>query len=161
LLTTIYAARHELILTSPYFVPDESLAMALVTAAHRGVQVTLIVPARVDSHLVRLATEAFRGDLAAAGVRIMEFHGGLLHTKSVTIDGEFSLFGSLNLDPRSLYLNFEITLCIYDRGFTAALRHLQHQYLRDCTQLDMDVWNSRSLGQRFVASVGRLLSPLL
>jgi cardiolipin synthase len=110
---------------------------------------------------VRLATETFRGDLAAAGVRIMEFHGGLLHTKSVSVDGEFSLFGSLNLDPRSLYLNFEITLCIYDREFTQALRGLQHKYLRDCTQLDMDLWNRRSFARRFVASVGRLLSPLL
>jgi cardiolipin synthase len=161
LLAAIYAARHELILTSPYFVPDETLAMALVTAAHRGVEVTLIVPAKVDSRLVRLATETFRGDLAAAGVRIMEFHGGLLHTKSVSVDGEFSLFGSLNLDPRSLYLNFEITLCIYDREFTQALRELQHKYLRDCTQLDMDLWNRRSFARRFVASVGRLLSPLL
>lgn len=161
MLTAIYAARRELILTSPYFVPDETMLMALITAAHRGVEVTLIVPARVDSLLVRLASETHRGDLASAGVRIMEFDGGLLHTKSVTVDGEFCLFGSLNLDPRSLYLNFEITLAIYHRGFTSAVRELQQSYLRDCTPMDVAKWNSRSLWKRFLANVGRLLSPLL
>ncbi len=161
LLTAIYAARRELILTSPYFVPDETLLTAIISAAHRGVRVTLIVPKRVDSLLVRLASTTCRGDLADAGVNIMEFDGGLLHTKSVTVDGEFSLFGSLNLDPRSLYLNFEITLCIYDRDFTCALRQLQHEYLRDCEPMDMKVWHARTLPRRVAANVGRLLSPLL
>ncbi|HTN77385.1 MAG TPA: cardiolipin synthase [Pirellulaceae bacterium] len=161
LLTAIYAARRELILTSPYFVPDETMLTALISAAHRGVDVTLIVPKRVDSLLVRLASTTCRGDLVDAGVRIMEFDGGLLHTKSVTVDGEFSLFGSLNLDPRSLYLNFEITLCVYDREFTSELRGLQQRYLADCETMDMRVWNARTPLRRLAANVGRLLSPLL
>lgn len=161
LLTAIYAARHELILTTPYFVPDETLLMALISAAHRGVEVTLIVPARVDSRMVRLASTTCRGDLTDAGVNIMEFSGGLLHTKSVTIDGEFSLFGSLNLDPRSLYLNFEITLGVYDRDFTRALRDLQRRYLRACLPMNMHIWNARTPLRRLLANVGRLLSPLL
>ena len=111
LLGAIYAARRELVMTTPYFVPDESLVMALMSAALRGVEVTLVVPARVDSRLARLASQPHKGELLEAGVRIAEFQGGLLHTKSVTVDGELSLFGSLNLDPRSLILNFEITLC--------------------------------------------------
>lgn len=161
LLTAIYAARREVILTSPYFVPDDTLLTALISAAHRGVLVTLIVPKRVDSLLVRLASTTCRGDLAEAGIRIMEFDGGLLHTKSVTVDGEFSLFGSLNLDPRSLYLNFEITLCVYDRDFTCELRALQHAYLRDCQSMDMKIWNARTVPRRVAANIGRLLSPLL
>lgn len=160
-LTAIYAARRELILTSPYFVPDETLLMALIAAAHRGVAVTLIVPKRVDSLLVRLASQTCRGDLADAGVQIMEFDGGLLHTKSITVDGEFCLFGSLNLDPRSLYLNFEITLCVYHRGFTKAVRDLQQAYLRDCEPTDIIAWHNRPAWQRFLANIGRLLSPLL
>jgi len=161
LLATIYAARRELVLTTPYFVPDELLLTALASAAWRGVDVILIVPARVDSKLVRLASAAQRGDLALAGVRINEYRGGLLHTKSVTADGELSLFGSLNLDPRSQHLNFEITLAVYDREFTAELRRLQYSYLEHCLPFDLPAWLRRSFPKRLAQDVGRLVSPLL
>jgi cardiolipin synthase A/B len=161
LLMAIYSARRELILTTPYFVPDESLVAALMSAAQRGVAVTLIVPGRVDSRLVRLASQAFKGDLLGAGVRVAMFHGGLLHTKSITVDGEFSFFGSLNLDPRSLYLNFEITLMVYDRGFTGTLRQLQRSYLDHCEYMDLEQWQSRSGWQRLKENTARLLGPLL
>lgn len=161
MLATIYAARHELVLTTPYFVPDELLLTALASAAWRGVDVTLIVPAQVDSNLVRLASAAQRGDLARAGVKINEYRGGLLHTKSVTADGELSLFGSLNLDPRSQHLNFEITLAVYDRHFTADLRRLQYSYLEHCRPFDLPAWQRRSFPQRLAQDVGRLVSPLL
>jgi len=161
LLMAIYSARRELILTTPYFVPDESLVAALMSAAQRGVEVTLIVPGRVDSRLVRLASQAFKGDLLGAGVRVAQFHGGLLHTKSITVDGEFAFFGSLNLDPRSLYLNFEITLLVYDRGFAADLRQLQQSYLEDCEFMDLPQWQTRSGLQRLKENTARLLGPLL
>jgi len=161
LLMAIYSARRELILTTPYFVPDESLVAALVSAAQRGVGVTLIVPGKVDSRLVRLASQAFQGDLLAAGVRVALFHGGLLHTKSITVDGKFSLFGSLNLDPRSLYLNFEITLVVYDRGFTNDLRQLQQSYLAHCELMDQGQLQSRSRLQRLAENTARLAGPLL
>jgi cardiolipin synthase len=89
------------------------------------------------------------------------FHGGLLHTKSITVDGEFSLFGSLNLDPRSLHLNFEITLVVYDRSFTAALRQLQQSYLADCEPMNLEQWRSRSGLQRLAENTARLAGPLL
>ena len=161
LLATIYAARRELVLTTPYFVPDELLLTALASAAWRGIDVTLIVPARVDSRLVRLASAAQRGDLAQAGVKIMEYRDGLLHTKSVTADGELSLFGSLNLDPRSQHLNFEITLAVYDREFTAALRRLQCSSLEHCVPFDLPAWKQRSFSRRLAQAVGRLVSQLL
>ena len=161
LLGAIYAARRELVMTTPYFVPDESLVMALITAALRGVEVTLVVPARVDSRLARLASQPHKGELLEAGVRIAEFRGGLLHTKSVTVDGELSLFGSLNLDPRSLILNFEITLAVYDRAFTASLRTLQRSYIERSMPMDLDGWRERSLPRQFAENAARLLSPLL
>jgi cardiolipin synthase len=161
LLMAIYSARRELILTTPYFVPGEALVSAIASAARRGVDVKLILPAHVDSLLVRLASQAHRGDLVAAGVHVMEFEGGLLHTKSVTIDGEISLFGSLNLDPRSLNLNFEITLAVYDTAFTAELRALQRTYLEACRPMDLAVWRSRSKARQVAENIGRLLSPLL
>jgi len=161
LLMAIYAARHELVLTTPYFVPEEALLTALISAARRGVKVTLITPARVDSLLVRFASRAHKGDLLAAGVRIAMFDGGLLHTKSITVDGEFSLFGSLNLDPRSLYLNFEITLSIYDRKFTSDLRALQQTYLDDSEMLELAAWQSRPRLAQLLDNAARLLGPLL
>jgi cardiolipin synthase len=110
---------------------------------------------------VRFASQASKGDLLAAGVRIANFHGGLLHTKSVTVDGEISLFGSVNLDPRSLRLNFEISLAIYDRQFTARLRELQQMYIDQSELMDLASWQSRPLQQRIAENAARLLSPLL
>ena len=161
LLTTIYTAQRELVLTSPYFVPDEAMLTALAPAANRGVAVTLIVPKQVDSLLVRFASRAHQGDLLAAGVRIFLFDGGLLHTKSVTVDGRLSLFGSLNLDPRSLWLNFEITLAVFDATFTEQLRALQQSYLDDAEPLTLATWSERSFRDRLADNLARLMGPLL
>lgn len=161
LLMAVYAARKELVLTTPYFVPSESLRIALASAARRGVKVVLIVPAKVDSKLVRYASQAFKGDLLRAGVRIANFDGGLLHTKSVTIDGEISLFGSLNLDPRSMRLNFEISLAVYNREFAAQLRALQQQYIDRSELMNLEIWDARPNSQRFAENCARLLGPIL
>ncbi|MFO0941530.1 MAG: phospholipase D-like domain-containing protein [Pirellulales bacterium] len=161
LLTAVYSARHELIITSPYFVPSESLTLALASAAQRGVVVTVIVPARVDSKLVRFASRALRDQLISAGVRLIFFHEGLLHTKSLTIDGTTSLFGTLNMDPRSLRLNFEITLAIFDPTFTSQLRALQQRYIAHGRELNMQQWQNRGLHMRILENLAKLLSPLL
>jgi cardiolipin synthase len=160
-LMAIYAAQHEIVLTTPYFVPDEPFLAALLSAAERGVAVTLVVPARVDSVLVRLGSRAFQADLLTAGARVMQFEGGLLHTKSIAIDGEISLFGSLNLDPRSLHLNFEITLGVYDKDFTARLRSLQQSYIAKSSSLDVATWNERGKVNRLLENSARLLGPLI
>jgi cardiolipin synthase len=160
-LTAIYAAGREVVLTTPYFVPDEAVRLALLSAAARGVSVTLIVPAKVDSRLVHYASRAFQSDLLEAGVRVALFQGGLLHTKSITVDGQFSLFGSLNLDPRSLRLDFEITLAVYDAAFTADLRRLQQHYLDGSALLDLAACRGRSALERFAEDAARLVGPLL
>lgn len=161
LLMALYSAKKEVILTTPYFVPDEAILMALTSAAQRGVEVTLILPERVDSSLVRLASQAFKGDLLETGVRVMLFSGGLLHTKSVTVDGEFCLFGSVNLDPRSIFLNFEVTLGIYDSTCTQTIRKLQCSYLENSYPMDLKAWQERSWGTKLSENSARLLGPLL
>jgi len=161
LLATIYQAQRELVLTTPYFVPDESMITALLSAAQRGVEVTLVLPARVDSKLVNLARRSFQNELAAAGARVMLFEAGLLHTKSVTVDGTTSLFGSLNLDPRSLHLNFELTLAVYDAAFTAELRALQESYCDLAQRLDPQRVARRPFQTRLLENSARLLGPLL
>ena len=121
LLTTIYAARRELIMTTPYFIPDEPLLVALKAAAQRGVNVKIIIPRDNDSLLVKYASRARYQELTDTGVQIFLFHGGLLHSKTITVDHDFSLFGSVNLDMRSFWLNFEATLFIYCKSFTEQL----------------------------------------
>ena len=100
LLTTFYGAQRRLLLTTPYFVPDESLMTALISAAHRGVDVTILVPAEVDSRMVHYASRSLFDNLMSAGVTIAAFNGGLLHTKSITVDDEICVFGTVNLDMR-------------------------------------------------------------
>lgn len=158
-VTAIYSARKKITLTTPYFVPDEQLLCALMAAAAKGVDVTLIVPKIVDSKLVQYASHAFLSDLAESGVRIQLFSGGLLHTKSITIDEEFSLFGSLNLDPRSLRINFEITLAVYDKNFTNDLEALQMTYIKDSINFKLDQLVTSSA--RFKDNLTRLVGPIL
>jgi cardiolipin synthase len=146
---------------TPYFVPGEAMLAALISAAARGAQVTLIVPARIDSRLVGSASRAFQADLMQAGVRVALFQGGLLHTKSITVDGRFCLFGSVNLDPRSLRLNFEITLAVYDEDFTRAVRQLQQTYVEKSVMLDLAACASRTALERFQEDAARLFGPVL
>lgn len=161
LLSALYAARHELLLTTPYFVPDDPFRAALVAAARRGVQVTLTVPALVDSRLVRFASRSHFQDLLDAGVIIYRFQGGLLHTKAVTIDGELGLVGTMNLDHRSFWLNFELLMAIYDPDVVGNLRSVQLAYNQDADQLVGDRWRRRSLGMQFLENLAALAAPVL
>lgn len=161
LLTTIYAARRELILTTPYFVPDNAILAALKSAAHRGVEVTVILPEKNDSRLVHYASRARFDALSEAGVRLMAFGGGLLHTKTITVDNDFCLFGSVNLDMRSFWLNFEMTLVIYDKTFTRKVRELQHTYLQRSRSHDAATFRARPFRQRLLENIALLLGPLL
>ncbi len=161
LLTTIYAARQELILTTPYFVPDNAILAALKSAAQRGVEVTIIVPEKNDSRLVHYASRARYEILIRAGVKIMGFSGGLLHAKTITIDRDFCLFGSVNLDMRSFWLNFEMTLFIYNKEFTARLRELQQSYLQNAKKIDCEIFTQRPFRERFKENVALLVGPLL
>jgi cardiolipin synthase len=161
LLTTIYAARRELVMTTPYFIPDEPLLAALISAAQRGVTIKIIVPQKNDSILVKYASRARYEELANAGVQIYLFHGGLLHSKTITVDGDFSLFGSVNLDMRSFWLNFEATLFIYCKTFTEQLLSVQRGYLDQSIPLDLEAFSSRKTFEKFKENVILLVSPLL
>ena len=94
-------------------------------------------------------------------MHIATFAGGLLHTKTITVDGDFCLFGSVNLDMRSFWLNFEMTLFVYDRAFTARVRDLQQDYLRRCIPRDLESFQNRPLRERLMETIARLVGPLL
>jgi len=161
LLALINAAHNELVLTTPYLVPDDSLILALRGAACRGVKVTVIVPEKVDSLLTRYASRSYYDDLLDVGVELQLYRGGLLHTKSILVDEAISMFGTVNLDMRSLWLNYEVTLFIYGPEFAQALRALQHTYLAQSISLDPATWGRRPLKERVLENVLRLVSPLL
>ena len=161
LLATINAAKKELIVTTPYLAPDDSIIHALRGAAGRGVNVQLIVPEKVDSFLTRYASRSYYDELLQMGVEIHLYRGGLLHTKSITVDGWMSMFGTVNLDMRSLWINYEVSLFIYDTGFAKELRALQQSYIRDARRLDPEAWKKRRFDERFIENALRLASPLL
>ena len=161
LLTMIYTAREELIITTPYFAPDEALVQAVCAAATRGVRVVIIVPEVSDSPIVAAAARSHYIDLLEAGVEIYHFHGGLLHAKTVTMDRDMALIGSTNMDQRSFFLNFEVTLFIYDDDFASVLRFLQTDYLSKSTRVYLDEWRSRPAWEVFCDNSAQLLGPLL
>ncbi len=161
LLSLINAAHEELILTTPYFVPDEALLRSLRGAAGRGVKVVLVLPERIDSFLSRHASRTYYDELIDMGVEIRLYRDGLLHTKSITVDGALAMFGTANLDMRSLWLNFEVSLFVYDPDFTGKLRALQQRYVAASDRLDAETWARRPFHERLVDNTLRLVSPLL
>lgn len=160
-VTTIFAAREELILTTPYFVPDEATKDALIAAALRGVTVTLVLPQRVDGVLVGAAARSHYLDLLEAGVRIKHYRRGLLHAKTMTVDSDLAMIGSTNLDMRSFTLNFEVTLFVYDSDEASLLRMLQTSYIEDSDDVFLEDWAKRPAFKRLGDNLARLLGPLL
>ena len=161
LVTVIHRANKRIRITTPYFVPDEALSGALTTAAKRGVEVTIIVPEKVDSFLVQHASQAYYQELLEAGVTIALFKGGLLHAKTVVIDDDYCLFGTVNIDMRSFYLNMEVSLAIYTPEMVAQVADCQEVYLQSCGFLSLEEWQERHGAERLFDNVVRLFSPLL
>ncbi|HQT42091.1 MAG TPA: cardiolipin synthase [Polynucleobacter sp.] len=161
MLSAIMDAREELTITTPYFGPDDGLIQALMAAAGRGVKVTLIVPKLNDSTLVAWSSRSYYSDLMSSGVNIAEFHGGLLHTKSLMIDGRAAIFGSVNFDQRSLRLNFEISLIVYNEPFCATLQKLINSYLAQSDLVDPKRWSKRARWRVLLENAAHLASPLL
>ncbi|WP_261817217.1 cardiolipin synthase [Vibrio gallicus] len=157
----ISRASHSVTFTTPYFVPSAELLETIRTTAQRGVRVELILPKRNDSIMVGWASKSYFSELLAAGVIIHEFEGGLLHTKSVVIDKQYCLVGTVNLDVRSLWLNFEVTLVVDDAEFTQQLDWLQERYIEQSTVINAERWSKRSLLHRFLERCFYLFSPIL
>ncbi|QOI11298.1 cardiolipin synthase [Blochmannia endosymbiont of Colobopsis nipponica] len=161
LLTSLYAAKKEIVITTPYLVPDDDLLHAICAAAQRGIKVHLIIPLNNDSILVNWASRSFFDELLDAGVFIHQFKEGLLHTKSILIDEQLSLVGTVNLDIRSLWINFEITLAIDDANFGAVLSKIQKDYISQSILIDCQKWPHRPYWQRIIEKIFYFFSPLL
>ncbi len=161
IIQTLQLARDRCVLTTPYFVPDDALLTAMRAAALRGVEVVLVVPQHGDHRLSQAAGRSHYGYLLEAGVEIREYRGGLLHAKTLTMDREFAILGSANLDARSFTLNFELALLVYDSDFASQLHYLQAEYIELAERLTASTWGGRGPLRVLGDNVARLITPLL
>jgi cardiolipin synthase len=160
-VTLVHGARERVVLTTPYFIPDEPLLQAMQTAALRGVGVHLVVSEKGDHPVVSLAQESYYEELLEAGVQVHLYRTNFLHAKHLSIDDSVALIGTSNLDIRSFALNAEVVLMIYDHGVTARLAAEQERYFANSRLLSLEEWRRRAFGGKVAQHLARLLSPLL
>ena len=157
----IASAQRTLTLSTPYFVPDATVLDALCSAAHRGVEVALIFPKVNDSWIVAAASRSYYRRLLSAGCRIFEFKGGLLHAKTLTLDGKVTLVGSSNLDLRSFDLNFENNILLQDEAVTGEVQDRQRDYIAGSDPMTLDVVTAwpphRRIWNNVIATIGPVL----
>ncbi|BEH01300.1 cardiolipin synthase [Brooklawnia propionicigenes] len=157
----IHNARKRISITSPYFVPDESTMMALVTAASRGLDVELFVSEIADQLLVAHAQRSYYAELLDAGVAIWLYRAPtVLHSKHFTIDDDIAVIGSSNMDIRSFSLNMEVSVLVSSREFTDRMRIVEDHYRAQSFRLDADEWARRPLGGKVLDGLARLTSAL-
>jgi cardiolipin synthase A/B len=157
----VHRAQQKLSLTSPYFVPDDSLLEAITTAAYRGVAVELFVSEQADQFVVQNAQASYYDVLLEAGVRIYQYpKPTVLHAKHFTVDDLVGIIGSSNMDYRSFGLDYEITLMSTGKEFVADLQAVADEYRSVCRELTLAEWRERPKGQRYVENVMRLVSAL-
>lgn len=156
-----HAARRRITIVNPYVVPEETLLLAITSAAQRGVEVTLIVSEIGDQFLVYHAQGSYYEELLKAGVKIHRYQAPvILHSKSITIDDDIAVISSSNMDIRSLQLNLEITLVCYDTQVVADMRKLEDEYLRRSRPLDLEDWQARPLHTKLFDNLARLTAAL-
>lgn len=159
--SAITAAKKRVYITTPYFIPDSGLTMALKTAARSGVDVRIIIPGKPDYRLVHLATLSYVGELLDAGVRFYEYQRGFMHAKTLIVDEILASVGTANMDMRSFFSNFELNAFLYD---IASIRRLEHDFnvdLQHSSELTLESYSHRPRMQKGKEVLARLISPLL
>jgi cardiolipin synthase len=154
--------KRSITVVTPYFVPDRTLFRLLVTAAHAGRHVKIMVPRRSDHRLLDLARRWYLRTLREAGAEILFFKPDVLHAKLVVVDDEQLVVGSANLDMRSLFLNYEIGAVVRDAAAIAEVKQLIGGWDAESTRYTEDLYRrSRTLTGRMIETVSKVLSPLL
>ena len=157
----MYAARHELIISTPYYVPVEPMQAALCASARRGIKTTIIFPARNDSWVVGGASRSYYEGLLNAGVKIYEYVGGLLHAKTLTLDGKVTLIGSANMDRRSFELNYENNILLFDQSLTEDMRQRQESYIANSNEVTVEMVENWPWHRRLLNNAIAMLGPVL
>jgi cardiolipin synthase len=156
----ITKAQKHIYISSPYFVPNESILTALKTAALSGIDIRIILPGKSDSTVVYWSSMSYITELLEAGISVYLFHRGFIHSKIIMIDSSFATVGSANMDIRSFEDNFEIMAMIYDEDLTRQLENQFEKDIKRSQKLILKQWSKRPLKQSVKESLARLFSPL-
>lgn len=161
LLQSIYLAKKEILISTPYFIPGDSILEALRISALSGISVKLLVPGVCDSKLVNAASKSHYEDLLCAGVDIYMYQKGFIHAKTLVADGNLSIIGTANMDYRSFELNFEVNVLVYDREFAEKLRDVFFKDIASAEKIDKDEWCNRPAYKQLPERIARLFSHVL
>ena len=154
-------AEEEILLTTPYFIPGDSLLDALMVAALSGVRIKLLVPGVSDSRLVNAAASSYYGDLMSVGVEIYRYQKGFVHAKTMVTDEQLAVVGTANMDYRSFDLNFEVVAFVHDTDLADQLKQAFIDDLSHSERIDYDRWRKRSRIRRLGQKIARMVAPLL
>lgn len=160
-ITLLYAAQKRVVITTPYFIPDEPFLQALRTAATRGVDVNLVVSKHANQPFSQFAQRSYYEELLNVGIKIHLYRPRFLHAKHLSIDDHVAVLGTTNIDIRSFALNAEVSLLVFDPVVVAALARIQSRYFADSDVLDLKAWNDRPLIAKVAQNVARLADSLL
>jgi cardiolipin synthase A/B len=160
-ISLMYAARKSVVITTPYFIPDEPFLQALRAAATRGVHVDLVVSKHANQPFSQFAQRSYYEELLAAGVKIHLYRPRFLHAKHLSVDDQVVVLGTTNIDIRSFALNAEVSLVVFDPAVTADLARIQARYFSDSDVLDAAEWNRRPLLAKVAQNIARLADSFL
>jgi cardiolipin synthase len=159
--TAITQAKKHLYIITPYFTPNETILNAIKVASLSGVDVRIMLPEKSDTTIVHLSSRSYFTELMEAQVKIYLFQKGFNHSKVITIDGNFCIIGSANMDNRSFEHNFEISTLAYNPEVTKTIEEQFLDDLHDCKLLSLRKWEKRSRREKISEAFARLFSPLL
>ncbi|ASU34070.1 cardiolipin synthase [Mucilaginibacter xinganensis] len=161
LMEVIGMAQTEILITSPYFIPGETILNALNMATLSGVRVKLLVPKKSDSFIVNAAARSYYGSIMDCGAEIYLYKKGFVHAKTIVADDKLAVVGTANMDHRSFELNFEVNSVIYDDKIAAQLKAAFLDDLKDAVKIDPKAWRKRTLFKQLPEKLCRLFAPLL
>jgi cardiolipin synthase len=156
--TLLASARESVLITTPYFLPDRSARREMVRAVGRGVRIEIITPGAGSDHLLtRTSSRRLYGDLLRAGAKVFEYQPGMIHAKTMVVDGAWSVVGTTNFDNRSFGLNDEVNVAAFDRSLAARVASDFARDRAESREVSYENWRSRPLWERAYEQLGRLL----
>ena len=161
LIDALAAAKKQICITSPYFIPSESLVDALIIACQKGIKVKILAPGISDSKMVDAAARAYYTELLPHGAEIYLYKKGFVHAKTMVVDKSLAIVGSANMDYRSFDLNFEVNAMIYSEKIAGQLLNEFNQDLMHAIKIDANQWLARPIRFHLWEKLVRLLSPFL
>jgi cardiolipin synthase len=161
IVSLLHAAQQRVVITSPYFIPDEALLDAMKIAVLRGVEVHMVVSRQADQILVCHAQRSYYDELQEAGIRIHVYREHLMHAKHLSFDDRIAVIGSSNLDMRSFLLNEEIMLIVPDPTVVAELQAVQERYFAESDELNLEEWRNRPRLRKVLENTARMVDSVL